>query len=183
MTDRAVNKSSEKILVIGCPGTGKSTFSKQLGDILNIQVIHLDKHFWKPGWVESTKEEWNETVIKLISKDKWIIDGNYSNTLRLRADAANEILCFDYSSVFCTYRIFKRIIKTKLKLEPRHEMAEGCPEKWFDWEFIKFTWNFNKKIRPVTIRILNELNFNKKRVTIFKNANEAKYYLSSLIEQ
>jgi len=180
MTDKAVNRSSEKILVIGCPGTGKSTFSKQLGNILNIEVIHLDKYFWKSGWIESSKEEWKETVSKLISKDQWIIDGNYSNTIRLRAEQADEILFFDYSAVFCTYRIFKRIFKTKFKLEIRDDLAEGCPEKWFDSKFIKFTWNFNKKIRPLTFRILEELNFREKRLTIFKNANEATYYLNSL---
>lgn len=175
-----MNKNSEKILVIGCPGTGKSTFSKQLGNILNIEVIHLDKYFWKPGWVESTKVEWNETVSKLIKKDKWIIDGNYSNTLRLRAEAADEILFFDYSSVFCIYRIFKRIIKTKLRLENRDDMAEGCNEKWYDRDFVKFTWNFNKNFRPVNYTILEELNFSEGNLTIFKNSKEADYYLNKL---
>ncbi len=66
MTDKAVGKDSERILVIGCPGTGKSTFSKQLGSILNIEVIHLDKHFWKPGWVQSTKDEWYDAVSQLL---------------------------------------------------------------------------------------------------------------------
>ena len=47
----------ERILVIGCPGAGKSTLSRQLGEKLGLPVIHLDRLFWKPGWVESTREE------------------------------------------------------------------------------------------------------------------------------
>ncbi|MEO6694392.1 MAG: AAA family ATPase [Ignavibacteria bacterium] len=175
-----MNKSSERILVIGCPGSGKSTFSKNLGSILNIEVIHLDKYFHKPGWVESTKEEWNETVKKLIAKDKWIMDGNYTNTLGIRAQRADEILFFDYSSLFCIYRIFKRILKTKLNLQVRDDMAEGCSEKWFDWEFVKFTWNFYEKGRISNFKILDELNFNKKNLKVFKNAGEAKLYIKNL---
>ena len=39
-----------KIVIIGSPGAGKSTFAHELGAILNIDVIYLDRHFWKTGW-------------------------------------------------------------------------------------------------------------------------------------
>jgi len=182
MINKAVNKVSKRILVIGCPGTGKSTFSKKLAQVLNLEVIHLDKHFWKPGWVQSTSEEWTETVSELIAKDKWIMDGNYSRTLLMRAQRADEIIFFDYSSLFCVYRILKRNVKSKLNLEVRDDLADGCPEKWFDLEFIKFTWDFNKNIRPINYRILEELEFNKKKISIFKNAADGKYYLDNLYQ-
>jgi len=137
MTDKEVNKSSEKILVIGCPGTGKSTFSKQLGNILNIEVIHLDKYFWKPGWVESSKEEWNETVSKLISKDRWIIDGNYSNTLRLRAEQADEILFL----IIRLYFVLTEFSKEYLKLNS-------------NWKFVMI-WLKDVRRNGLTVSSLN----------------------------
>jgi adenylate kinase family enzyme len=70
----------KKILVIGSGGSGKSTFSTRLGDLLNIEVSHLDKFFWQPGWVKPEPEEWLQTVTELTDRDSWILDGNYSGT-------------------------------------------------------------------------------------------------------
>ncbi|MDZ4712666.1 MAG: hypothetical protein SGI89_10120 [bacterium] len=76
MKDFPVNKA-RKILIVGGCGAGKSTFSIKLGNATGIEVHHLDKYFWKPGWVETEKSEWNRKVDELLSKDEWIIEGNF----------------------------------------------------------------------------------------------------------
>ena len=74
----------KKIILIGCPGSGKSTLSKQLSDILNIEVIHLDKIYWKPFWVNITKEEFDEKLDEILKLNSFIIDGNYHRTIKQR---------------------------------------------------------------------------------------------------
>ncbi|MBA9086239.1 adenylate kinase family enzyme [Fontibacillus solani] len=77
-----------KIMIIGSSGSGKSTFSRKLGEALNITVYHLDVYFWKPGWVETPREEWIEFNKQLVMKQKWIIDGYYGSTMDIRVHAA-----------------------------------------------------------------------------------------------
>src|SRR6478672_8699445 len=72
-----VKPSMQKILIIGSSGAGKSTFAKQLGEITGIEVVHLDKVYWRPNWVEMPKDEWRKTVAHLLAGDTWIMDGNY----------------------------------------------------------------------------------------------------------
>ncbi len=65
-----------KVLVIGSGGAGKSTFARRLGKLLDIEVIHLDALYWNPGWVETPKAAWAETVAELVKRDSWIMDGS-----------------------------------------------------------------------------------------------------------
>jgi len=74
----------QKIIVIGSPGSGKSTFALKLGKQLNLPVMHLDANFWNPGWVKTPEDKWRELVSKLVSGDKWIIEGNYTRTFDIR---------------------------------------------------------------------------------------------------
>lgn len=162
-----------KVLVLGCAGSGKSTFSRKLGQITGLPVIHLDSLYWKPGWVASSNLEWDLIIEKLAAKDKYIMDGNYSRTISIRLQEADTVFYFDFPRFLCLYRILKRrIINHGMT---RVDMAEGCKEK-IDWEFIKWVWNFNKKNRP---RILESLEVVKdhKNIVIFKNPGEVRNYL------
>ena len=64
-----------RVLVIGSGGAGKSIFANRLGELLNIEVLHLDKFYWRPGWIETPKAEWIKTVDELLKRDSWIMDG------------------------------------------------------------------------------------------------------------
>ncbi len=77
----------KKIIVIGSGGAGKSTFSKQLGNALNIEVVHLDALYWKPNWVKTSRDEWTKIVRDLLEHDSWIMDGNFGGTREMRLKA------------------------------------------------------------------------------------------------
>ena len=68
----------KRILILGSSGSGKSTLARQLGAKKNLPVIFLDQHFWRAGWRESTDEQWQATLEKLIQRDQWIMDGTFS---------------------------------------------------------------------------------------------------------
>ncbi|HMS65928.1 MAG TPA: topology modulation protein [Ignavibacteria bacterium] len=180
MTNNPDWKNIKRILILGCSGTGKSTLAKQIGKKFDLEVIHLDKFFHKPNWEPRDIEEFRKIVKELILKDKWVMDGNYTKTLAERIRRANFIIFFDYNSYLCTYRVIKRNIKTKLGLEIRTDMAEGCVESWLDWEFIKFVWNFKIAYIPLTYQILEESKFDKKKLIIIKSRSEGRKFIKNL---
>jgi len=95
----------KKIMLIGSGGSGKSTLSKKIGEILNVPVYHLDQIFWKPGWGPTPEKEWDNLLRELVKKEKWIIDGNYSKTLDIRLKEADTVIFLDMPRYLTIYRI------------------------------------------------------------------------------
>ncbi|MCY6356049.1 hypothetical protein [Clostridium sp. ZS2-4] len=105
-------------MIIGSPGSGKSTFSRKLAEITGIPLIHLDKEFWNYGWVETPREEWVKKQENLISGNEWIVDGNYGSILDMRIEKADTIVCFQLSRVMCIQSYFKRVVTNINKIRP-----------------------------------------------------------------
>lgn len=166
----------KKVLVLGCAGSGKSTFSSQLGQVTGLPVIHLDSLYWKPNWIASTEEEWDDTIDRLVKLESYIMDGNYSRTLNKRLRDADVVFYFDMPRSLCIYRVIKRRILNHGRV--REDMAEGCREK-IDLEFLKWIWNFRKRNRG---RILESLDQAKeqKQIYIIKKSKEATDYLAKI---
>ena len=85
----------KRVAVIGPPGAGKTTFARRLADKTGLPLIHLDAHFWNPGWVPTPREEWRARHAELLSPDEWIIDGVYPGTLEERVAAADTVIFLD----------------------------------------------------------------------------------------
>lgn len=165
----------QKVLVLGCAGSGKSTFSKRLGEITGLPVIHLDALYWKSGWIASTEEEWDRTIEELLRRDEFIMDGNYSRTLEQRLAGADVVFFFDLPRWLCIYRALRRRVMYHGKT--RSDMAEGCHEK-IDLEFLKWIWNFKKRSRGRIVKTLEQAQ-SKKKIYIFKSSKEAEAFISS----
>ncbi|WP_025026938.1 DNA topology modulation protein [Caldalkalibacillus mannanilyticus] len=169
----------EKVLVLGCSGSGKSTFSQQLGELTGLPVVHLDSLFWKPGWVSSDESEWNETIEQLLKKDRYILDGNYSRTLEERLKEADSVFYFDFPRYLCFYRAIKRRVQNHGVTRP--DMREGCIEK-IDVEFLLWIWNFNKRNRPTIMKCLEEVR-SVKQVVIFTSPKDVSKYIQTLVHK
>lgn len=143
----------ERILIIGSGGAGKSTLARQLGEKLDLPVVHLDKLFWKPGWVESTDAEFDEALEKELEKPRWIMDGNFNRTMQQRMKRCDTVIYLDFGRFACLSGVLKRVLTTYGRVRP--DMGEGCPER-FDFEFLKWIWNFNRNKRETYYRLLNE---------------------------
>ncbi|HAY33671.1 MAG TPA: DNA topology modulation protein [Ignavibacteria bacterium] len=166
----------KRILVFGNGGSGKSTLSVTLGDLLHLPVIHLDKYFWQPNWIATPVDDWNIIVESFSDSEEWIIDGNYSRTMNIRIKRADLIIFLDMPNMLCLYRIFKRRIKYNRKTRP--DMNEECTEK-LDLEFIKWVWNFKKRNRA---KILDKLEVasKTKRIIILKNRKQVNEFIEGL---
>lgn len=161
-----------RVLVIGPGGSGKSTFAKRLGHILDIPVKHLDAFYWRAGWTKPSEEEWLKTVNELLSGDSWIIDGNFGGTLPLRVERCDTIIFLDMPRLLCLWRVTKRRLRYRNRSRP--DMAEGCTEK-LDREFISWVWNYSHRSRPRVIKLLNENQTNKKIVWLRTNAEVERF--------
>ena len=168
----------QRILVTGCCGAGKSTFSKKLQSILKLELIHLDQYYHKPNWEEPEKAEWEKIVNSLVQKPSWIMDGNFSGTMDIRIKSADTIIYLDYPTLKCFWRIIKRIVKHHGVV--RSDMANGCKEQ-FDLEFLHFVLTFNSKNRKRFIQKLNLVK-DEKKVLIFKTDKQANKFLAQISE-
>ena len=165
----------ERIMIIGCGGAGKSTLARQLGEKTGLPVVHLDKLFWKPGWVESSREEIDAKIMAEMAKPQWIMDGNYNRTLAERMRHCDTIIYLDFSRFACLMGVLKRVITTYGTVRP--DMGEGCPER-FDGEFLQWVWNYNKNKRESNYRLLNEATH--AETIVLKNRRAVKKFLKSL---
>jgi len=143
----------QRVLIIGIPGAGKSTFARKLAAKTGLPLIHLDAEFWKPGWKVTERAEWRARLAKLAEREAWIMDGNYGASLELRLPRADTVMWFDYPRLVCLWRVLRRVATTYGRVRP--DLAPGCPEQ-FDGEFLRFIWNFNANSRPQIVAMLAE---------------------------
>ena len=67
-----------RVLVIGCPGAGKSTLTRALAETLGLPAVYLDRLWWKSGWINRTRAEFDARLDAALAGDAWVMDGNYS---------------------------------------------------------------------------------------------------------
>lgn len=165
----------ERILIIGCGGAGKSTLARQLGEKLELPVVHLDKLFWKPGWVEESPEEFDRKLALELEKTRWIMDGNFNRTMPQRLAKCDTIIYLDFSRLTCLMGVAKRVLTTYGTVRP--DMGPGCPER-FDLEFLRWVWNYNKNKRQRNYQLLEEATHAKK--IVLRNRRMVKQFLKNL---
>ena len=168
----------ERIMIIGCGGSGKSTLARQLGEKTGLPVVHLDKLFWRPGWVNITREEFDVVHNAAIEEKKWILDGNFDRTMEPRIRRCDTVVYLDFSRIACLCGVMKRILTTYGKVRP--DMGDGCPER-FDLEFLQWVWNFNKNKREKNYRLLNETEGIEK--IVLRNRRAVKQFLKWVEEE
>lgn len=165
----------ERILIIGCSGSGKSTLARALGEKLDIPVVHLDQLWWKEGWENVTREEFDSRLAMAMNADQWIIDGNYSRTIPMRLPKCDTIIYLDFNRWECLLGMMQRVLGSYGKVRP--DMSPGCPER-FDPEFVKWIWNFNKNNRVRNYTWLAQAKHAES--IVLKNRKEVKAFLEQM---
>ncbi len=161
-------KEARRILVIGCSGGGKTTFTKKLSTMLNLPTIHLDTHFWRSGWTSPPRVEWRKTVEQLVEQEQWIMDGTFDSTFDLRFPKADLIIILKQPKLLCLWRAFIRML-TYRNEDHRPDLPEGCPEK-FDLSFYHYIWTYNRVHNPIFEENIDR--FQKRESTIFLHGDK-----------
>lgn len=170
--------ATERILILGCGGAGKSTLARRLGQLTGLPVIHLDAHYFSAGWVATPAELWRPRVEELVAGNRWIIDGNFASTLDLRLRRADTVVFLDLPRRICLWRVFKRWMKHRGRTRP--DMAPGCTEK-ADLEFLKWIWSFRSSDRPKILQMMDRARAEAKQVHHLTSRAQVERFISSVI--
>ena len=161
-------KNMKKIIVIGCPGSGKSTFSRKLHNKTALPLYHLDMMYWNADKTTVEKRIFLERLSEVLNKDEWIIDGNYASTMELRMEACDTVFFLDYPLESCLDGIKER------RGKPRCDMPWIETEE--DTEFIEFIKSYNENQKPKVLELLQK--YASKNIFIFKSREQAAAYLN-----
>ena len=164
----------DRIVIIGCPGSGKTRLARALGEKLDLTVVHLDRLWWKSGWENVSMEEFDARLENALALDSWIIDGNYNRTMDVRMEKCDTIVYLDYSRWACLWGFVHRVLFDR---KNRKDLPEGCPEK-LDWEFVQFIWKFNENNRVINYTRIAK--YKHAKAIVLKNRKEKDTFLESI---
>ena len=150
--------------------------------IVGLPVIHLDLHYWRPGWARPSDGEWRDRQHALIAGEAWIIDGNYNQTLPLRLERAETVVLLDTPWWLCASRAFARGL-----LKPGGGMPEGCEDSRSrrlrdEWGAIGKIWR-NRHSEPEQARAMVAKHGSHAVLHVLGSKREAKEFLGSLSSQ
>ena len=160
----------KKVVVIGCPGSGKSVFSRELNKITRLPLYHLDMMYWNEDKTTVEKTVFLKRLENVLKQDEWIIDGNYASTMEMRLLECDTVFFLDYPLEVCLDGIKKR------KGKKRSDMPWVETEE--DKEFIEFIKNFALQGRIEILELLEK--YSNKEIYTFKDRSQADGFLSRM---
>lgn len=166
-----------RILIIGCPGSGKTTLAKEMAARLRLPLVHLDALYWLDGWQPRERADFDARLLTELQKEAWILDGNYGRTLPLRLGHCDSVIFLRYPRRVCLWGAVWRALRGYGKT--RSDMGPNCPEK-LDMEFLKFIWTFEREYGEPYRELLEEQEHLGKRVVILRSRKEAARFVEGL---
>ena len=166
----------KRVAIIGSPGTGKSTFAKQLAVKTGLPLIHLDYYYHENQHnYQTDKEAWTAKTTEMTHRESWIIDGNFGRTLAHRLRQADTIFYFNMSTTLALKGVVRRWATAKRTKRP--DMPDDWQEKP-SWSFFWYVLRFRHKYATDTQQLLEQ---NKDKVVVFKNHNQIAEYLKKYL--
>ena len=156
-----------KVIVIGCPGAGKSTFARKLRDRTGLPLYYLDMIWHKPDKTNITRQEFDAKLSEIVRKDEWIIDGNYGRTLEMRLRECDTVFLLDLPVSVCLAGAESRIGTQREDMPWKEEIMD---EEFRDWIV-----NFSEDEMPHVYELLNK--YRDKNIVVFQSREEVNQYI------
>lgn len=158
----------KKVIVLGCPGSGKTTFAVRLHDLTKLPLYHLDSIWYNPDKTHISRENFDKKLAEIFSFSEWIIDGNYNRTLEVRFQECDTVFLFNLPVQACLQGAAARLGKK------RNDMP--WVEEKIDTDFEAFIKEFRKASLPKIIELIEKYKEDK-RIIVFNAREEAEKYL------
>lgn len=160
-----------KVIVIGCPGSGKTTFAEKLNKCTDLPLYYLDAIWHNPDKTHISRDEFDGRIKEIFSLPQWIIDGNYKRTIEMRLKQCDTVFLFDLPTEVCLQGAIQRIGKGRYDLP--------WTETELDPEFKMFIEEFSEKTLPYIYELINKYR-DEKQVVIFKSRAEADEFINRM---
>lgn len=161
----------KKVIVIGCPGAGKSTFSRKLSSVTGLPLYYLDMVWHRPDHTVIGRDEFDKRLAEIVAEEKWIIDGTYARTLPLRLAQCDTVFIFDLPLAECIEGARSRLGKERVDMP--------WTDDELDPEFIQWILDFPRDVLPKINGLLE--NFDK-TVIRFRSRDEADKFISQAMD-
>ena len=162
----------KKVIVIGCPGSGKTIFAEKLHKMTEIPLYHLDAIWHKSDRTHISREDFDSRIQGIFSEESWIIDGNYSRTIEMRLKECDTVFLFDLPTEICLQGATERLGKE------RYDMPWTSHE--LDYEFKLQIERFSTENLPQIYNLIDKHGQNKS-VVVFKTRDQANDYINSVV--
>ena len=162
----------KRVMVIGCPGSGKSTFSRRLAEITGLPLYPLDRLYWNPDKTTVGREVFVKRLEQVLKGEEWLLDGHYAATLEMRLRACDTVILLDLPTRVCLEGLRERLGR------PRPDMPWVETEP--DEELLAMATAFREKSRPGLLELLAR--YGDKRCIRFSSREEADAFLARLKE-
>ena len=161
----------KRVIIIGSPGAGKSTFSRRLRDITGLPLHYLDMIWHLPDRTNISREEFDEKLMEILKTENWIIDGNYGRTIEMRLQYCDTVFLLDYPLDVC-------LDGAKARVGVQREEIPWVEEE-LDEEFRQWIIDFPKTMLPQIYQLLEQYG-ERKEIQIFRSRDDAEHYLEEL---
>lgn len=161
----------KKVIVIGCPGSGKTTFAEKLNKYTGLPLYYLDAIWHKPDKTHIPREEFDQRITEVFATPEWIIDGNYNRTIEIRLKECDTVFLFDLPPEVCIQGATDRLGKGRYDLP----WLETEP----DPEFMRFIEEFPQTTLPKIYELIEKYKEGK-HIVIFKSREEADEYINKI---
>lgn len=160
----------QKVIIIGCPGSGKTTFAEKLSKLTGLPLFYLDAIWHKPDKTHIAREDFDARISEILATPRWIIDGNYNRTIEMRLQGCDTVFLFDLPTELCIRGATDRLGKGRYDLP--------WIEKELSETLRKSIEEFPKNSLPKIYGLLEK--HSEKKITVFKSREAADAYLESL---
>lgn len=162
----------KKVIIIGCPGSGKTTFAEKLNNCTGLPLYYLDAIWHKPDKTHISREEYDERLAEIFKTPEWIIDGNYNRTIETRLKECDTVFLFDLPSEVCLQGAAERIGKGRYDLPWIENELSPILKQTIE----EFPFNSLPRIYELIEKYKSE-----KRVTVFKSREDSDEYIKQLL--
>lgn len=168
-----LKNSQKKYIIIGCPGSGKTYFSKYLTKYTNIPLYHLDMIYWYDNYKHISDEKLRKKENEIMENDCYIIDGHFQNTLENRIKNTEVVIFFSLPSKTCINGVKHRIKSSEI----RDDIKTTCKEEEISDKFMHCMKHFKQKFYKDIRKWLSENNCNVLTINTKKMQNEIINYI------
>ncbi|MFJ5228821.1 topology modulation protein [Kitasatospora sp. NPDC088391] len=141
----------DRIAIMGCGGSGKTVVGRQLAELINAPLTHLDGVYYDADWNPLPQEKFAALQEDLVARPRWVIDGNYASTLPIRLKRADTVIFLDIPPVVCLLGILQR----RWRYRGGQHTSQGVFDR-ITWSFVRYILGYRRQMRPKVRALIAE---------------------------